>query len=47
MPEILPESYFRFLERHEIDMFDFHSIPDDDSKGYILEVDLKVDVKYG
>ena len=40
MIQNLPTGDFRWLERDEIDAFNFENIPDDNTKGYFLEVDL-------
>jgi hypothetical protein len=37
----LPIGFFRFLSEEEIKSFDVRKIPEDGSKGYILEVDLE------
>src|SRR5688572_29954288 len=41
MCEPLPTGKFRFLDSHEISEFDLQSKTDDDSKGFILEVDME------
>lgn len=41
MSQKLPTGFFTFLTPEEIDCFDIRTIPEDGSKGYILEVDLE------
>ena len=41
MCESLPEKKFNFLLYEQVATFDFMSIPDDSTEGYILEVDLE------
>jgi len=40
MSEPLPTGNFRFLDPDEMEDFHLRSVPDDNPKGYILEVDL-------
>src|SRR6218665_1144763 len=41
MCEPFPTGKFRFLSPQELEGIDFNSKSDDDSKGYVLEVDLE------
>lgn len=41
MTQSLPESNFTWLTEEEIKQFNLNKIPDDESIGYVLEVDLK------